>query len=60
MIPKGRTRNPDPEKMPVITTGIAMKRGEKVKSPEKLTGGNQPADESQAAKLVCEFIRSNE
>ena len=59
MIPKGRTRNPDPEKMPVITTGIAMKRGEKVKSPEKLTGGNQPADESGVAELVCKFIEQS-
>ncbi len=60
MIPKGRTHNPDPEKMPVVTCGIAMKRGQKVNAPEKLTGGNQPADETEAAKLVCEFIRSSE
>jgi hypothetical protein len=60
MIPKGRTRNPDPEKMPIITTGIAMKRGDKTQAPEKLTGGNQPADETQAAKLVCEYIRGSE
>jgi hypothetical protein len=60
MIPKGHTHNPNPEKMPVITSGIAMSRSEKPKAPEKLTGGNQPADEREAAKLVCEFIRSSQ
>lgn len=60
MIPKGRTRDPNPEKMPVITTGICMSQQQKPSAPEKLTGGNQPADEQDAAKLVCEFIRSSE
>lgn len=60
MIPKGRTRNPNPEKMSVITCGIAMSRKDRPTKPEKLTGGNQPADETDAAKLVCEFIRSSE
>ncbi|MGB9691796.1 MAG: hypothetical protein ACPL7D_06475 [Candidatus Sumerlaeaceae bacterium] len=60
MIPKGRTKDPRPEKMPVITCGIEMSRGQKSKSPEKLTGGNQPADESQAAKLVCEYLRTSQ
>ncbi|MEI7634107.1 MAG: hypothetical protein WCK47_07480 [bacterium] len=60
MIKKGWQSVETPEKMPVITTGIEMSRREpsdKPQSPEKLTGGNQPADEALAAKLVVDDIR---
>jgi hypothetical protein len=57
---KGRTKETNPEKMPVITSGIEMSRGQCPQRKEKLTGGNQPADETGVAKLVCDFIRSSE
>lgn len=54
---KGRTRDTNPEKMPVTTSGIEMTRGtRKDKAPERLTGGNAVADESHTAGLVMDFI----
>lgn len=59
MRPKGRLRITDPEKMPVITTGIHMSAKDKPPSKEELTGGNQPADETSVAELVCKFIEQS-
>jgi hypothetical protein len=57
---KGYRRDPNPEKMPVITTGIQMSRDSEITDRgERLTGGNAGADESQVAKLVCDFIISS-
>jgi hypothetical protein len=55
---KGRTKAESPEKMPVETTGIQMSRPAAPAGPsrEQLTGGNQPADESDVARLVMQFI----
>lgn len=54
---KGYTRDQNPEKMPVITSGIEMTRGTR-KEPalERLTGGNAVADESKMSGLVMDFI----
>lgn len=63
MVKKGFRGETSPEKMPVVTTGIEMSRRpptavDAVK--ERLTGGNAPADESGAAKLVSDFIRHSD
>lgn len=61
--PKGRLATESPEKMPVITTGIEMTRGERAKenpnAKEYLTGGNGVADESRVKDLVMKVIRRN-
>lgn len=57
---KGYTGDENPEKMPVITTGIQMSRDQPLTNRgERLTGGNAAADESQVAKLVADFIISS-
>jgi hypothetical protein len=55
---KGRTKTESPEKMPVETVGIQMTRTPTPAGPsrEQLTGGIQPADESEVARLVAQFI----
>ncbi|MBX7244688.1 MAG: hypothetical protein K1X53_04270 [Candidatus Sumerlaeaceae bacterium] len=56
---KGHKKIESPEKLSVETAGIEMKRGTNPKLKEKLTGGNQPADETGAAELVTKFIRGS-
>jgi hypothetical protein len=58
---KGRTKATSPEKMPVVTCGINMSATDRPASgvEERLTGGNECADESLAAKLVTDFIRGS-
>ena len=56
---KGRLKVETPEKMPIPTAGIQLTRGgagDPKPTREKLTGGNQPADESEVAKLVTDYI----
>lgn len=54
---KGFGREESPEKMPIKTVGIQLvpKSGERLR--EQLTGGNQPADETDVARQVTEYIR---
>lgn len=56
---KGRTGDKNPEKLPVNTAGIEMTRRPKAEVPlrEKLTGGNQPADERGIASLVVAYVK---
>ena len=55
---KGLKLNENPEKMPVTTTGIEMKRSTRPTPipPERLTGGNGVADERGVARLVTDYI----
>lgn len=58
---KGYQKTKSPEKMPVITSGIEMTRGERARenpdAREYLTGGNGVADESRVMDLVMRFLR---
>jgi hypothetical protein len=61
MVKKGLVREESPEKMPSVTTGIQMTRGKQGSAGsarERLTGGNEPADEATVAKMVTEYIQS--
>ena len=61
VIKKGFVREESPEKMPSITAGIQLTRGKPAiggRMRERLTGGNEPADEATVAKLVTECIQS--
>lgn len=55
---KGYMKEENPEKMPPITAGIVLSRGDAASAglKEQLTGGNQPADETDVAALVTRFI----
>ncbi len=56
---KGWRRVEDPEKMPVITSGLRMTRktsATDAEARERLTGGNAPADEALTSKLVVDYI----
>lgn len=57
---KGLYKIESPEKMPVITSGIEMTRGDRAKenpnAKEYLTGGNGVADESRVSGLVMRFM----
>jgi hypothetical protein len=56
---KGLVRDTSPEKMPSITSGIEMKRGTRpANRQERLTPGQEVADESDVARLVMAFIRN--
>ncbi len=58
---KGLTKDENPEKMPVITSGIEMTHGARAQenphAVERLTGGNAVADESGMIKLVMRYIK---
>ena len=55
---KGWRKDKNPEKMPVVTRGLAMvPKPPDYGAPERLTGGNAPADESMTSKLVVDYIR---
>jgi hypothetical protein len=54
---KGFVREESPEKMPSQTAGIQMDRKSGARLREQLTGGNQPADETDVARQVTEYIR---
>ncbi len=56
---KGLNRVQSPEKMPVITTGIEMTRGTKSGRVERLTGGNDVADQRGVIHLVTQFIKNS-
>lgn len=56
---KGYKNTESPEKMPVTTTGIEMTRGTRKDRQERLTGGNDTADQRGIAHLVMEFIRNS-
>ena len=54
---KGWRKVESPEKMPVITHGIHMTRQvADDSSPERLTGGSAPANETMTSKLVVDYI----
>jgi hypothetical protein len=57
---KGLVRDTNPEKMPSITSGIEMTRGARPAGrPERLTSGQEVADESDVARLVMAFINND-
>ena len=53
---KGYARQESPEKMSGPTVGIELVRNSESNLREKLTSGNQPADETNVARLVTEYI----
>jgi hypothetical protein len=56
---KGLVRDTNPEKMSSITCGIEMTRGTRPAGwKERLTSGQEVADESDVAQLVMAFIRN--
>ena len=53
---KGYAQQESPEKMSGPTVGIDLNRNNESNLREQLTGGNQPADETNVARLVTEYI----
>ncbi len=53
---KGYAQQESPEKTSGPTVGIELGRNEDSNLREQLTGGNQPADETNVARFVTEYI----